>query len=105
MSSDNLSLNANEILKLFKKDKDNLKIFGLEGIGIFGSFARGEQNIGSDVDILVLFRPGKKNYDVYYELHEHLEKLLNRKVDIVTPESLSPYIKPYVEKEMLYERL
>lgn len=34
-----------------------------------------------------------------------LEKIFEKKIDIMTPESISPYIKPHIDKEIIYERL
>ncbi len=69
--------------------------FKVSKIGIFGSFARNEQREGSDLDILVIFEEslGLK----FFELVYFLEKELGRKVDVVTPDAISPYIKPYIE--------
>jgi hypothetical protein len=57
--------------------------FGIRKIGIFGSFAKGHPNEQSDIDILVEFeRPiGLR----FIELGEYLEKLLGRKVEVLTP--------------------
>jgi len=69
--------------------------FKVSKIGIFGSFTRNEQGKGSDLDILVIFEEslGLKFFDLVY----FLEKELGRKVDVVTPDAISPYIKPYIE--------
>ena len=69
--------------------------FKVSKIGIFGSFTRNEQGKGSDLDILVIFEEslGLK----FFDLVSFLEKELGRKVDVVTPDAISPYIKPYIE--------
>lgn len=61
-------------------------------LGIFGSFARGEANELSDVDILVEF---SDSVDLFHfiRLQCHLSGILGRKVDLVTPEALKPEIK------------
>ncbi len=60
--------------------KDN---FGVGRIGLFGSFAKGEQRADSDIDILIEFEKpiGLK----FVELAEYLEKVLGREVDVLTP--------------------
>ena len=69
-------------------------------IGIFGSFARGEQKDSSDVDILVKFEmPTFKNF---MNLSFYLEDLLEREVDLVTVKGLHPRIRPYVEKDVIW---
>ena len=53
--------------------------------------------------LTVEFEEGKKNFDNFINLAFYLEELLGRKVDLLTPESISQYIKPYMEKEVIYE--
>ena len=69
-------------------------------IGVFGSLVRGEQTEKSDVDILVEFSEpiGLK----FFDLIEFLEQKLGRKVDLVSVDAISPYIKPYVEREVVF---
>lgn len=57
--------------------------FGIRKIGLFGSFAKGQPTESSDIDLVVEFeRPiGLR----FVELVEYLEKLLGRKVDVLTP--------------------
>jgi len=98
-------VNKEEILKVIRENKDKIKSFGVKKIGIFGSFVRGEEKERSDIDIIVEFEEGKKNFDNFMNLAFYLEELFRRKVDLLTPESISPYIKPYIEKEAVYERI
>ena len=76
------------------------KRFGVRRIGIFGSFARGEQKEFSDVDVLVEFE--KPTFDNFMNLAFFLEDLFLQKVDLVTPNSLSPYIGSYVNAEVIW---
>ncbi len=94
-----------EILKKLRENKDKLRSFGVRRIGIFGSFARGEEKEESDIDLIVEFEEGKKNFDNFINLVFFLEDLFGREVDLLTPESISPYIKPYIEREVVYERV
>ena len=79
--------------------------WGVVELGIFGSHARGEAGENSDIDFIVMFEKGKKTFDNFMDLHEYLENLYHRKIDLVTPESVSKYIRPYIEKEAVYEKL
>ena len=92
-----------EILKKIRENKEKIRSFEVKRIEIFGSFVRGEEKEESDIDIIVEFEEGKKNFDNFINLAFFLEELLGRKVDLLTPESISPYIKPYIEKEVVYE--
>jgi len=58
-------------------------------IGVFGSFARGETRGDSDVDVYVEFDDAKRTYDNFFALHDLLENLLGRRVDLVTDKSLT----------------
>jgi predicted nucleotidyltransferase len=77
-----------------------IKNFGVKSLSVFGSFAK-DTNIhpDSDVDFLVDFEPEKKTYDNFINLSFYLEDLLGRKVELVTPQSLSKYIGPGILKE------
>jgi len=77
-----------------------LVALGVAGIGLFGSFVTGRQTPLSDVDILVEFTPGQHSFDNFMELSFFLEDLLGRKVELVTPEALSPYIGPHILQEV-----
>jgi predicted nucleotidyltransferase len=55
---------------------------------LFGSAVRNETRPESDLDFLVEFRYGKKSYDHFFELAELLEHLFDRKVDLLTVESV-----------------
>jgi predicted nucleotidyltransferase/DNA-binding XRE family transcriptional regulator len=71
--------------------------FGIEHVGVFGSFARGRQTDGSDVDLLVgMPRPGGF---VFIEAAEYLEELLGREVDVMRPEGLSLRLRHRVMRE------
>ena len=74
----------------------------MERIGLFGSFVRGQQRPESDIDLLVKFEPGKKTFDFFMELSFFLDDLLQHRVELVTTESLSPYIDPHILKEVEY---
>jgi uncharacterized protein len=68
-------------------------------LGVFGSFARDENKPGSDLDILVEFGERINLLD-FIGLEQELSDLLGIKVDLVTEKSLSPYIRPYIEKDL-----
>ena len=81
---------------------------GVKRIALFGSVVRGEDSPTSDIDILVeLKAPGERPPIGlrWFGLEEELSHLLGREVDLVSARALSPYIRPYVEGEMvtLYE--
>jgi len=76
--------------------------FGVKRIGIFGSFARGEQTRKSDVDVLVNFAQGYATLHNFVALCDYLEALFKRKVDLLTVEGIDKYIRHYVEAEVIW---
>ncbi len=91
-----------QILRLLREYQSELRRLGVKRCGVFGSFVRDEACPQSDVDILVEFEPEKKSFDNFMRLSFLLEDLFGRRVDLVTTESLSPYIGPHILSEVEY---
>ena len=79
-----------------------IKTFHVKRIGVFGSFARNKQTRRSDVDILVEFRKGHKDFFNYMRLKHYLEASLGRRVDLVMKEAVKPRLKERVFNEVIY---
>ena len=93
-------MNLKEIEEKLREYKPLLrKKFGVKKIGIFGSVVRGEETVKSDVDILVEFEKVPDFFE-FVRLERYLEEILGVKVDLQTKESISPYIRKYIEKEV-----
>lgn len=95
-------VNKQEIIDLLKANSEKLQQLGINRVGIFGSFVTGTQTANSDVDLLVEFNKGQKNFHNFMDTANFTEAILGRNVDLLTPESLSPYIGPYIQKEVEY---
>lgn len=91
-----------EISSFLKLNEKHLMEYGVKKIGLFGSYVRNMQNAQSDIDLLVEFEPDKLNYSNFINLAFFLEDNLESKVDLVTLDSLSPYIGPNILKEVEY---
>lgn len=95
-------MNKDSIIEFIKAEKPYLqKQFGVEEIALFGSYARGEEKSGSDVDILVsLNRP---SYSLLMGLYAYLERKLNLKIDIIRkgPHVSERFLK-YINKDLIY---
>ncbi len=76
----------------------NLSPYKPKKLGIFGSYARGENNANSDLDILVEFGERISLLDLV-GLEQDLSESLGIKVDLVTERALSKYVSPYVEQD------
>jgi predicted nucleotidyltransferase len=72
-------------------------------IGIFGSYARGEQNINSDIDLLVEFEDNTQDlYDLKLQLRGFFNSKLGIEVDICREKYIKPRIKNSILKETVY---
>ena len=81
---------------------ERLRAAGVARLGIFGSVARGDTRPDSDVDALVRFLPSARSIDNLMAVGDALEQVFHRRVDLVTEDSLSPYIAPHIMREVRY---
>ncbi len=90
-----------EIKLLLAEHKEEMRHrYGVKEIGIFGSFVRGEERPGSDVDILVDFEK-PVGFFTFLRLEEYLGKVLGLPVDLVTRDALKPHIGRHVLEEVI----
>jgi len=92
----------NAVIEILRANEASIRSYGVRRLGIFGSVARGEHHAESDVDLLVEFQKETKTFDNFIHLVFFLEELLGRKVELVTTDSLSPYIGPRILEEVEY---
>lgn len=98
----NKVLSKNEIIDLIKTEKDFLKKnFGVINIGLFGSYAKDQQNPNSDIDFLVEF--SEPRFDWIASLQIHMEKKFQKKIEIVRKRNLckSRFLQR-IEQEIIY---
>ncbi len=90
-----------QIQNILKNNRSTLQYkFKVKKIGVFGSFARGEANEQSDIDILVeLYEPIGWEF---VDLKEYLEAILENTVDLVTNNALKPLIRDNILSEVVY---
>jgi uncharacterized protein len=99
---DNSAQTKKDVLSVIRRHQDEIIVLGVKKLGLFGSFVRNEQNADSDIDLLVEFEKGRKTFDNFINLSFLLEELLNWPVELVTVESVSPYLRPYIIQEVEY---
>lgn len=95
-------INKTNLLQQIKQHRNTIKSYGVKSLGLFGSFATDTVKIDSDIDFLVEFEHGKKSYDNFMDLSFYLEELLGRRIELITPQSLSQYIGPHILKQIEY---
>ena len=90
-----------EIKEILIREKPFLKEkYKVKDVGIFGSYARGDQQDKSDLDILVEFE-SPVGFFKFLEIEEYLEKIIGIKVELVTKKALKPRIGEYILREVV----
>jgi len=90
-----------DVLRILRKQQKELADrYNVASLSLFGSVARDEALLVSDVDLLVEFSQPVGLF-LFIELQQHLETMLGCKVDLGTPRSLKPRIKEHVLKEAI----
>lgn len=94
-------MNFKDIKKILEENKVNLsEKYYVKEIGVFGSFRNNQQKDNSDIDILVNFN--KPVGWEFFDLSDYLEEILQKKVDLVTPNALKKQIKENILSEVEY---
>ncbi|MFZ2975258.1 MAG: nucleotidyltransferase domain-containing protein [Candidatus Moraniibacteriota bacterium] len=101
-------MNKQEIMQKIKKavEQDPLNE-DIQRVALFGSHIHGNAKKDSDVDVLIEFTPTAKiGFFKFFDIQENMEKHLQKKVDLLTPEALSKFFRDKVlkEAEIIYER-
>ena len=95
-------LTKKEIIDLLKADKSFLNTqFGVVNIGLFGSYARAEQDIDSDIDFVVELK--EPSFDYLVGLQIYLEKKFNKKIELVRKgENINRRFLSRIEDKVIY---
>ena len=70
--------NKEQIFRLLQSNSKHIRSFGIKRIGLFGSFAKNQQNENSDIDFIVEFEKDKKEaaLSFWYEIHKGIQETL-----------------------------
>lgn len=84
-----------------RRDAGALRALGVQRVALFGSYVRGQQHPGSDIDLLVDFEDeAAETFDHFMQLCDRLDALFaGHRVEVVTRRSLSPYLGPTILQE------
>jgi len=86
-------------MRRLQRAETEIRRLGVRRLALFGSIVRDEARADSDVDLLVEFHADAKSFDAFLSLCDLLETLLERPVELVTTEALSPYVGPHILAE------
>jgi predicted nucleotidyltransferase len=93
---------TNELLTILKAKKSELeRKYPISEMGLFGSYARGDYNEHSDIDILVDFNARIDGFD-YISIAHALEDTLQTKIDLVSRKGIQAKYLPFVEKNLIH---
>jgi predicted nucleotidyltransferase len=99
---DAIELTTSRAIKILQENKNHLvEKFHVKRLGIFGSYARGEQKAYSDIDIIVEFFEGCIIGLKIISLKNFLETILGKNVDVMSYDSIKGYVKSNIEKEVV----
>lgn len=93
-------MRRDEALAILAAHQEQLKGFGVKSLALFGSVARDEASVDSDVDLLVEFSQPVDLFE-FVRLQQYLQGMLGRPVDLGTPDSLKPQLREQVFKEVI----
>ena len=96
-------MNSHEAIEALRRSEQALRARGVQRAALFGSVARGDNQPGSDIDILIEINP-EAHITVfdYVDLKEYIAKLFDEPVDVVNYENLKPYIRPAEAADAIY---
>ena len=94
-----VALTREVAVEVLGASEPEIRALGVIRLALFGSVVRNQARPDSDVDVLVEFAVGAKTYARFLALSELLEARLGRPVELVTTESLSPFIGPRILAE------
>src|SRR5213080_4441540 len=95
-----LKKDKQQILSTLTANEAKIRSFGVRGLSLFGSSARGEDTPESDLDFVVEFE--KKSFDAYMDLKLFLEELFDRPVDLVLADGIKPKLREAILREAIH---
>jgi uncharacterized protein len=95
-------MDRDAVIKTLSLNRKLLEMYGVKNIRLFGSIARGEGGVGSDIDLLVEFEPSAHiGMFEFSRLRRELSQLLGCDVDLATPDALHKGMKEDILREAI----
>ena len=96
-------MNSREALETLRRSEPDLRARGVRRVAVFGSVARGDNDAGSDIDIMVEIDP-EAHLTVfdYAGLKAYIASLFDGPVDVVNRDGLKPYVRPAATADAIY---
>jgi predicted nucleotidyltransferase len=97
------TMNSSEVLETLRRSEAALRARGVRRAALFGSLARGDNQPGSDIDIMVEIDPAARiTVFEYVGLKEYIAGLFDSPVDVVSRDNLKPYVRPAATADAIY---
>jgi predicted nucleotidyltransferase len=96
-------MNGSEAIETLRKSQRALRERGVLHAALFGSTARGDNRVGSDIDILIEIDPeARLTVFDYVDLKEYIADLFDESVDVVNRDALKSHIRPAATADAIY---
>ena len=94
-------MNRDKVFAILRERQPELHSQGVKSLAVFGSVARGDSSVVSDVDILVEFNQEVGLFE-FIRLKLDLEQWIGCQVDLVTPDALRPELRQQILDDAIY---
>jgi uncharacterized protein len=95
-------MDKTHIINFLKMHKSELhERFGVESIGLFGSYSRNQQKDESDIDLAVEIK-SKNSFRSFFGLKSYLEESFGKTVDLGIEHNIKPIVREYIKNEIIY---
>ncbi len=97
-------MNREDVIEILKAKRNEIESLGVYNIGLFGSYARRENMPESDIDLIIDLDANRKSFDNFMNISMLLEDILNKKVDLLTRESIDTDFFNSIKNDIIYVR-